>query len=172
MRVLVLPVLFLALPFLAAHGATSRIAEEAKAPRAHWEMDHYFYDESLHREWEVLVDRAHPDTPARMELVPIGKHKESERIARAAGFNGAKQNDASQPAFSAVCVRAGQIVEVSNAGPAPARILLEGVAMQTASPGQKIRVRLGSTGRFISAIVRGPHSVELAAPVGHSWRKR
>lgn len=172
MRAIVFPVLFLALPFLAAHGATSRIAEEAKAQRAHWEMDHYFYDESLHREWEVLVDRAHPDTPARMELVPIGKHEESEDVARAAGLNGAKQSDAGRQAFSAVCVRAGQIVEVSNAVPAPARILLEGVAMQTAFPGQKIRVRLGSTGRFISAIVRGPHSVELAAPVGPSWRKR
>lgn len=175
MRIFALLILFLAFPCFAADSAAATTAEEAKSPQVRWEIDHYFYDESLHREWEVLTDRTHPAAPSRMELVPIskqGKHEESEHVVQTMGFKGTKQNHASQWAFSPVCIRAGQSVEVSNAAPARTRILLEGVAMQTASPGQKIRVRLGSTGRFISAIVRGPHLVELAPPAQPSWGKR
>lgn len=77
----------------------------------------------------------------------------------------AQQNEKREGAIfsGAVCVKAGTAVEVRNAVNGMVSIRMAGTAMQSASMGQTIRVRLNSEGSFVYAIVRGPHVVELAA---------
>lgn len=130
-------------------------------------MDHFIYDASLHRDWEVLVDCSRPGAPARIELtrpgtaatIPAyaGRHQDAEKAVRS-------------PAAYRIHVKAGDAVEVFSSADDPARIMLSGIAMQSALAGQVIRVRLRASGRFVSGIVRGAHSVELAA-VKRSWRE-
>lgn len=158
-----------------SRGDASVSAKQPEALRSQWELDHYFYDASLHREWEVLVDRVHPDAPARVELVPFSKqsnHDESVRVAKAAVPKAAKPNNASRRSFIPVTIRAGELVSVSNSAQSSVSISMRGTAMQTASFGHKIRVLLNPSGRFLSGVVRGPHLVELAAPAKISWGKR
>ena len=175
MRRFALLVLMFTLPSCAARGAACISSEHPKTAGVRWQVDHSVYDASLHSDWEVLVNCDHPDAPARMELVPVGKeseHGESGHVAQDADSKITNWNNASRRIVAPVSVRAGEVVEVSNAARASVSISMRGIAMQTAFPGQKIRVRLTASGRFIYGVVRGPHLIELVAPGEPSWGKR
>lgn len=122
-------------------------------------LDHYVYDASLRRDWEVLIDCNHPATPAQMKLAPttVGAMQSLKRAVATPEKN------------RAPIIRVGTDVEVSNGPSARTSIRLSGTAMQTAFPGQPIRVRLNVSGRFVTGLVRGPHSVELASAAKPLW---
>lgn len=142
-----------------------------------WRLDHYAYDASLHRNWAVLIDCEHPASPARMELVPGRVHEPDTQ--RTAPERGGKSAPAGEPAETQLAIRfavqpeirVGEAVQVLNRAGAPASFLLAGRAEESAVIGRPIRVRLNATGAQVRAIVRGPHSVELAAAVKPVWRK-
>jgi hypothetical protein len=122
-----------------------------------WTLDRYVYDSSLKRDWSVFVDCNHPAAPARMKLAPSATG--SKRMAAEVVSN-----------LAPIIVKAGTAVEVSNSMNALATMHLSGTAMQTAFLGQPIRIRLDASGRFITGLVRGPHSVELASSAKPLWR--
>lgn len=126
----------------------------------HWIIDHYLYDASLKQDWEVLIDCNHPAAPAQIELLP-------HRATPSLSIKPASSGKASPP-----LIHAGAAVEVSSPPNAPAGIHLSGTAMQAGFSGQSIRVRLNSTRRFVTALVRGPHSVELATTPNTSWGRQ
>lgn len=107
-----------------------------------WRVDHYAYDASLRRDWEVVVDCSHPASPGRMRF--------AENVGAPVGAG--RKDDA---------IKAGTSIILSSPRDASAVILLRGTAMETAFVGQRIRVRLNLDNRFVEAIVRGSHSAEL-----------
>ena len=171
MRRLVWMFLIFALAAASAHASVCDAASGDKTAQPRWRVDHYAYDASLKRDWEVLVDCNHPGAPARIKLAPEGTHM--TRAAKAApveqGPKSAQAVANSQPA--PVVIRAGADVEVLSAPGSPARILLSGTAMEMGRVGQDIRVRIDASGRFLQGTVRGPHSVELAAAAKPVWGK-
>ncbi len=171
MRRLVWVLLIFALAAASAHASVCDAPSGNKTVQPHWRIDHYVYDASLKRDWEVLVDCDHPGAPARMELAPEGAH-----LTRAANAAPVEQEpkSAQPPANSQpapVVIKAGADIEVSSAPDLPARILLSGTAMEMGRVGQEIRVRIDASGRFLRGTVRGPHSVELAAAAEPVWGK-
>lgn len=163
--------LIFALAAASAHASVCGTPSGDKTVQPRWRVDHYVYDASLKRDWEVLVDCDHLGAPARMKLAPEGSHR--VRVASAVPI-GQKPKSAQpvtnfQPA--PVVIRPGAPVEVSSAPNAPAQILLSGTAMEPGRVGQPIRVRINASGRFLQGVVRGPHSVELAAVAKPVWGK-
>ena len=73
---------------------------------------------------------------------------------------------------AAPIIKAGGTVEVSGTPGARAAIRLSGIALETAFAGQPIRVRLSAGNRLITGVVRGPHSVELAAAARPLWSEQ
>lgn len=174
MRLLIILFLAVGLVSLPAHASVCRDVRGAEAPQAHWKVAHYIYDSSLHRDWEVLVDCQHPDAPARIGLAPTSVHRAAGTGAhnvQGTGHEAASRGRANRPSAAPISIKAGAAVEVSNAPDASASIMLTGTALQTALSGQIIRVRLRPSGRFVTGIVRGPHSVELATIARLSWGK-
>jgi hypothetical protein len=178
MRRLVWMFLIFALAAGSAHASVCGEASGDKTAQPRWRIDHYVYDASLKRDWEVLVDCDHPGSPARMKLAPEGEHTpRSAELARASkAVHGEQEPDSAshvvepqQP--TPIVIRAGADVEVSSASGSPARILLSGTAMEMGRVGQEIRVRIDASGRFLQGTVRGPHSVELAAAAKPAWGK-
>lgn len=160
---------------IAARAATCASLTGANKRQMRWKVDRYIYDASLRRDWKVLVNCDHPEVPARIELVPLGEQKQSikKEVSKAQGVGSESANpDRAQGVAPPNCVKAGEDVEVSNGSRAPVRISMRGVAMQTAFPGQKIRIRLSANGKFVSAIVSGSHSVQLVNGSPISWRKQ
>ena len=171
MRRLVWILMIFALAAVSAHASVCDAPSGSKTAQSRWRVDHYVYDASLKRDWEVLVNCDHPGAPARMKLAPEGAH-----IPRAANAASVEQEPRSlQPVTNSqpapVVIRAGADVEVSSAPGSPARILLSGTAMEMGRAGQEIRVRINASGRFLRGVVRGPHSVELAAAAKPVWGK-
>jgi hypothetical protein len=163
-----------ALVSIPAHAFVCAGARNATAGEARWEVDHYVYDSSLHRDWEVLVNCDRPDAPARIELAPAGVRgivgapiRNVRRVSRESAI----RNGASLLPARPLSIKAGAAVEVSSAAHARASILFSGTATQSALAGQVIRVRLKPSGKFVTGIVRGPHSVELAPVAKPSWGK-
>ena len=149
-------ILAFTLTLAAASAQGSACSAAAKRTEPNLVLDHYVYDASLHRDWEVLIDCKHPAAPAQMKLAP-----NTTRIEPAA------KRTEDNPVSNGV--KAGASVVVSNSSNALTSIRLSGTAMQTAFRGQPIRVRLSSSGHFITGFVRGPHSVELASVVKLQW---
>lgn len=163
--------LIFALAAASAHASVCGTPSGDKTVQPRWRVDHYVYDASLKRDWEVLVDCDHLGAPARMKLAPEGSH-----LTRAANAATAEREPKSlQPVTNSqpapVVIRPGAPVEVSSAPNAPAQILLSGTAMEPGRVGQPIRVRINASGRFLQGVVRGPHSVELAAVAKPVWGK-
>lgn len=148
--------------------------EGAKAAGEHWQVDHYIFDASLHRDWKVLVDCDHPDAPARIELVPLAVQEQDKYENKPSKVQSADQGDAKPDSAHGIVVsalvKAGETVNVASDARGPVHISMQGITMQTAFSGQKIRVRLSASGQFVSGVVRGPHRVELSA-VARPWRK-
>lgn len=157
MRTLLLPAFVFALAALPAR---------ASACASGWRVDHYVYDAALHKNWAVLVNCAHPAEPDRMQIT-------ARTDANIAATPGARSNEKPrvQNAAPDICIKAGAAVEVSNPASSLVNMELSGTAMQSASRGQTIRVRLNPEGYFVHAIVRGPHAVELVAEHKPSWRQ-
>jgi len=171
MRCLVWILLIFSLAAVSAHASVCDTPSGDKTAQPRWRVDHYVYDASLRRDWEVLVDCDHPGASARMKLAPEGTH-----FTRAASAVPVEQETKhAQPAANSqptpVVIRAGADVEVSSAPGSAARILLSGTAMEMGRLGQEIRVRIDASGRFLQGTVRGPHSVELAAAAKPAWGK-
>ena len=171
MRRLVWLFLIFALAAACAHASVCDAPSGDKAAQPRWRVDHYVYDASLKRDWEVLVDCEHPGSPARMKVAPEGA-----QIPRAANAARVEQGPKTAPPAAnsqpqPVVVRAGADVEVFNDPGSPARILLSGTAMEMGRLGQEIRVRIDASGRFLQGTVRGPHFVELAAAAKPAWGK-
>jgi hypothetical protein len=171
MRRLIWMFLIFALAAVSAQASVCDAAPGDKTAQSRWRVDHYVYDASLKRDWEVLVDCEHPGAPARMKLAPEGTH-----ITRAASAARVEQGPKAAPPaansqLAPVVIRTGADVEVSSAPGSPARILLSGTAMEMGRAGQDIRVRINASGRFLRGVVRGPHSVELAAAAKPAWGK-
>lgn len=170
MRSLAVLILIAVLSSFAAQAAPCSTSEALQKTQVRWRVDRYVYDPSLQREWKVLLDCDHPAAPARIELVSAtreAKPKQATKVAQGAASEAAKTSTSS-PAP----IKAGEIVEVSSPAHSLAIISIQGVAMQTAFPGQKIRVRLSVSGHFVNGFVRGSHSVELAgAAAMPSWGK-
>jgi hypothetical protein len=174
--------LIFAIAAASAHASVCDAPSGDKAVQSRWRVDHYAYDASLKRDWEVLVDCDHPGAPARIKLAPAGAHppiRDEAHVADAARVANAAQGEQEKeliqhfanPQPPPITIKAGTAVEVSSAPNAPARILLSGTAMETGRLGQQIRVRVHASGRLLSGIVRGPHSVELAAAAQPAWGK-
>jgi hypothetical protein len=144
----------------AAPAQASACSAAAKNAGPRVMLDHYIYDASLRREWEVLIDCRHPAAPAQMKLAPNTTDSASfpKRTAAAPENNSAP-----------IVMKAGASVVVFNDPNAPTSIRLSGTAMETAFPGQPIRVRLNASGSFITGFVRGPHSVKLASAAKPQW---
>lgn len=158
------PALIFALIFapalIAAHAHAS-VCESAKkgATPQRWEIDRYIYDASLKQDWEVLVDCDHPAAPGRMKLTP--------------NTSGHPQIAKPAPSPSAPpVIKVGGTVEVASAPGSRAAIRLSGTALETAFAGQPIRVRLSAGNRLVTGLVRGPHSVELAAASRPRWSEQ
>ena len=177
MRRLIWMFLIFALAAVSAQASVCNPPSGSKTAQSRWRIDHYVYDASLKRDWEVLVDCGHPGAPARMKLAPEGVHRTlGANAARATSTALVEQETKhAQPAANSqptpVVIRAGADVEVSSAPGSPARILLSGTAMEMGRAGQDIRVRINASGRFLRGVVRGPHSVELAAAAKPAWGK-
>ncbi|HET8637941.1 MAG TPA: flagella basal body P-ring formation protein FlgA [Acidobacteriaceae bacterium] len=176
MRRLIWILLIFALAAASAHASVCDTPSGDKTVQPRWRVDHYVYDASLKRDWEVLVDCDHPGAPARMKLAPKGAHalvqnapRDISNVARAEQDSETAPHANPQPA--PVVIRTGAAVEVSSAPGSPARILLSGTAMEMGRLGQHIRVRIDASGRFLQGTVRGPHSVELAAAAKPAWGK-
>lgn len=142
-----------------ARASVCSPAPEDALPR--WTLDHYVYDASLKRDWAVLIDCNHPAAPARMSLASSATA--SLQIDKSMARND-KRN------VAPIIVKAGTAVEVSNSMNARTAMRLSGIATQTGFLGQSIRIRLNASGRFITGLVRGPHSVELASAAKPLWR--
>lgn len=143
---------------VSAQASPCAAARKSTTPR--WTLDHYLYDSSLNQDWEILIDCNHPAAPARMQLALGTVRKRQSR-----------QTTASMPTPipAALRIKAGTAVEVLSPADSSVSIHLAGTAMQTAFAGQLIRVRLDPGGHFVTGLVRGPHSVELAAAPKLSW---
>lgn len=173
MRSFSVPIVLLVLGSWAVGATACRAPEGAKAAGARWQVDHYVFDASLHRDWKVLVDCRHPDAPARMELLPPavqGRDKGKYLSVEQAAHEGDARPNGAQEFLIPSLIKAGETVNVASGARGPARISMRGIAMQTAFSGQKIRVLLSANGRFVSGVVRGPHRVELSS-VARSWGK-
>jgi len=171
MRCLVWILLIFSLAAVSAHASVCDTPSGDKTAQPRWRVDHYVYDASLRRDWEVLVDCDHPGAPARMKPAPVGAH-----ITRAANAVPVEQETKSaqhvaNSQLAPVVIRTGADVEVSSAPGSAARILLSGTAMEMGRLGQEIRVRIDASGRFLQGTVLGPHSVELAAAAKPAWGK-
>jgi hypothetical protein len=166
MRPLILLLFAVTLAAPPALAAVCETAPAARSARPHWRVDHYVYDASLHKDWEVLVDCDHPSAPARMRLAPNAPSLLAVE-ARKATMHEARIPSPAAP----VEIKAGAAVEVLNGPNAPATICLSGTAMQSAYRGQTIRVRLSANGHFVNVLVSGPHAVELAAASKPFWRQ-
>lgn len=131
-----------------------------------WRVDHYVHDAALHRDWAVLVNCAHPAAPARMQIT-------SQRDAGITTPLGERWSGKPTAGNSAtvIGVKAGAAVEVLGPANGMVNMRLSGTAMQTASLGQTIRVRLNPEGYFVHAVVRGPSEVVLVAAKKLSWRQ-
>lgn len=154
--------LILAPALIAAHAHASVCAAREKAATQRWAIDRYIYDASLKQDWEVLVDCDHPAAPERIKLAP--------------NPSGHTQN-VKPPPLGPVknappIIRAGAPVVVSGPLGSPATIQLSGTALETAFAGQPIRVRLRAGGGFITGVVRGPHSVEVASAEKTHWSRQ
>jgi hypothetical protein len=159
MRLLAIAALIGALASGCASASVCSAAPADATPR--WTLDHYVYDASLKRDWAVLIDCGHPAAPARMSL---GSNA-------ASGLQSSKRTARNHPGdLAPIMVKAGTAVEVSNSINAHATLRLSGIAMQTAFLGQPIRIQLAASGRFITALVRGSHSVEMASSAKPLWR--
>lgn len=151
---------------IALHFAVSAQASPCPSARksatSRWTLDHYLYDSSLRQDWEILIDCNHPAAPARMQLALTRGTARKRQSAK---------TTASMPTQipAALRIKAGTAVEVLSPADSSASIHLAGTAMQTAFAGQPIRVRLDPSGHFVNGLVRGPHSVELAAATKLSW---
>ena len=164
MRPFAILVFAVTLAAVSARASVCEAASSATAAMPRWRVDHFIYDASLHRNWEVLIDCDHPAAPARMKLtsnISILPAIETRKAARSEAKI--------IPSVPLIGIKAGTAVEVSNSADAPASIRLSGTAMQSAYRGQAIRVRLSANGHFVIALVCGPHSVELAAAAKPSW---
>jgi hypothetical protein len=155
LAILVLAVALAAVPAPASVCAAPPATQTA-TPR--WTLDRYIFDASLNQDWAVLVDCNHPQAPARMKLA-----------SNTAGNPHAAKRASAEHRLAPIAIKAGTAVEVSNGADAFASIRLTGTAMETAFPGQPIRVRLSAGGRMVRGYVRGSHSVELAAEAKPSW---
>lgn len=161
-----LAILLLVLPFAAVSARASACAggtaSQAHALKPLWVLDHYVFDAALKEDWAVLVDCNHPAAPAQMKLASniLGKGQVTQYVTAS---HSKKPALVRIPSATAAEIKSGTAVEVLNGANQPASILLSGTAMETAFFGQPIRVRLSVDGRFVTGLVRGPHSVELAA---------
>jgi len=177
MRRLVWILLIFALAAASAHASVCDAPSGNKTVQPRWRIDHYVYDASLKRDWEVLVDCEHPGAPARMRLAPEGVHRTlgANAVRTTSATPVEQETKPAQPVANSqptpVVIKAGADIEVSSAPGSPARILLSGTAMEMGRVGQDIRVRINASGRFLSGIVRGPHSVELASVAKPAWGK-
>ncbi len=161
-----------------AAGPDSSVARGVTKParQSHWRLDHYVYDAALHRNWAVLMDSEDPGAPERMVLVPgqareLATHRVEPKRSDAAEQTGKSAEGWRESKFAArPDVRVGEAVQISNAPDAPASFLLAGTAEESAGIGRTIRVRLSANGAQVRAIVRGPHSVELAVGSKPVWR--
>ena len=108
-------------------------------------------DFGLHRAWQVTVDGAHPERPARLVEVPWSTGRTSGPVEP-----GTKPAAPQPPT-----VRAGMPVTVIGRG-ARAEIRLEGTALGTARRGETVPVRAGLGNSIVRGIVRGPGVVELS----------
>jgi len=156
-------ILAFALPFITLHAHASACAAREKAATQRWAIDRYIYDASLKQDWEVLVDCDHPAAPARMKLAP-----------NTSGLAPTVKPVLSGPVKNAapLVIKTGSAVEVSGAPGSPATIQLSGTALETGFAGQPIRVRLSAGNRLVTGLVRGPHSVELAAAEKAHWSQQ
>ena len=123
-------------------------------------VDHYVFDAALKRSWAVMIDCRHPNWPAQAVEVP-------SREAEAASMS-AHAIQARSSRLDAAVIASGSRVELWQDGDASIR--LTGVALESGKVGQSIRVRAGLGFKFLRGIVRGPHSVELAA-IQTGWRQ-
>lgn len=143
----------------------------AEACVLHWRVDHYIHDASLNKDWAVLVNCDDPAIPAK--LVPA-THREAQAFEREMGTPRAKnvaKATIAADAARAICLKAGAPIEVTNAASSTVSMQLAGTAMQSAYPGQTIRVRLNADGQYVSAVVRGPHVAQLVAAAKPVWRR-
>jgi hypothetical protein len=164
MRPFAILVFVVALAAVSAQASVCETASGAKAAGPRWRVDHYIYDASLHRDWQVLIDCDRPAAPARMKLAPNLQKTPATATRTPAGHEGR-----SLPPAAPIGIKAGAAVEVLNSPNAPASIRLSGTAMQFAYRGQPVRVRLSATGTFVNGFVLGPHAVELVATTKPSW---
>lgn len=157
--------------------ALALAAPAAKAVcTSRWRVDHYVRDAALHKDWAVLVNCDDPAAPARMEMVSnhtatVAASARGIAARRMYGSEGATAKRIGADVATEVCMKVGAAVEVSSAADSVVSMDLAGTAMETACRGQKVRVRLSADGHFVHAIVRGAHSVELAASEKPGWRQ-
>jgi len=176
-----LPILVLAIACVAVPAQASVCTEPparpspAQAASSRWRLDHYVYDASLGKDWEVFLDCNHPETPPRMVLAPVistngTTMRPVSPVKRFfAHSEAAPEIQLRVAPTTAPEIEAGAVVQVLNGPDAPTSIQLEGTAMQSAYRGQPIRVRLSANGRFVNGFVLGSHSVVLAAATKASW---
>src|SRR5690348_7426429 len=151
MRRLIWMFLIFTLAAASAHASVCDAPSGDKTAQPRWRVDHYVYDASLKRDWEVLVDCDHLGAPARMKLAPEGMHRtlgaNAARTAIAAPVEEEPKpaHHVANPQPAPVVLRAGADVEVSSAPGSPARILLSGTAMEMGRVGQDIRVRINAS---------------------------
>ena len=155
-------ILIFALPLAVAYAHTAVCAAPGNVVARHWTVAHYVYDASLKQDWEVLIDCDHPAAPARLKLALNTSDRPQS----------AKRFPSSPVKTAAPIIKAGSTVEVSGAPGSSAAIQLSGTALETAFAGQPIRVRLSTGNRLVTGLVRGPHSVELAAAATPRWSEQ
>lgn len=138
-----------ALLFFAHPACAAACSSAASTAGPRWTIDHYLYDASLRRDWEILIDCNHPQLPARMTL--------------------ANQLPTSHRTPALPTIKAGASVEITGTANDPGSICLTGTAIENAFTGQTVRVRLDANGHFVMGRVRGSHLVELIAAARPLW---
>jgi Chaperone for flagella basal body P-ring formation len=120
--------------------------------------NHLIVDAALHREWEAVVDCAHPERPWIWKAIPW----------QASGSaNSPTAVTASPSSPKVIVIRAGSRIRLwGNAE--SGSIQLTGTAIDSGAIGEQIHIRAGAHGGVLAGIVRGSGSAELA-PIGQ-WR--
>ena len=120
-------------------------------------VERYWSDPVLRSRWAILIDCRHPNWPPR--AVELGNGSQQPGLGRDAGSEVSLPAIAAESQVAMSQVKAGSLVELWS--DVPVRIRLSGTTLNTAAVGERVRIRVGISGKALEGVLSGPHSVQL-----------
>ena len=150
-----------ALLFAGAEPACKQSANSGSAPLG--TAQRFVYDPMLKRTWAILTDCRHSDWPPQAAEVVQPPDAHQRKTLTATHLLAAKTSTAMLQT-----VQPGSRLDLW--AESPARIRLSGIALERATTGQPIRVRVERMNTILYGVVSGPHSVRLEFNTS-TWRR-